>query len=315
MAALLLLATILNFVNGAKVNDTNIVFQHPILDLKDPVLTTNDSDQMLGVCYGSNALWSQYPYVVQLIGSCSCSGSIIDMGSGSRPATILTAAHCQNCAQTVYVGCNSPGGCSGGAYPVQSGSFQTWGYQNPSQFSNDIAIVKLQTALSSNTGPFLQYLYENKIHLNSYWIYSGARAVQIASNTNGNSNTNRITGYGIDETRSTPNQLQTASTNYVSPNACQSALGGNGVTIESNMICVQGSGNPGPTVCSGDSGGPWVGGNGIQYGVTSFGLAALVGGCSPYECRCCPQYPQVGANVGFFNSQLCSAIGGNNAGC
>jgi len=294
MAALLLLATIFNFVNANKVNDTNIVFQHPILDLKDPVLTTNDSDQMLGICYGSNALWSQYPYVVQLIGSCSCSGSIIDMGSGSRPATILTAAHCQNCAQTVYVGCNSPGGCSGGAYPVQSGSFQTWGYQNPSQFSNDIAIVKLQTALSSNTG---------------------ARAVQIASNTNSNSNTNRITGYGIDETRSTPSQLQTAPTNYVSPSQCQSALGGNGVTIESNMICVQGAGNPGPSVCSGDSGGPWVGGNGVQYGVTSFGLAALVGGCSPYECRCCPQYPQVGANVGFFNSQLCSAISNNNPGC
>jgi len=283
-------------VNGNKVNDTNIVFQHPILDLKDPVLTTNDSDEMLGICYGSNALWAQYPYVVQLIGQCSCSGSIIDMGDSitGRPATILTAAHCEACAQTVYVGCNSPGGCSGGAYPVASGSFQTWGYQNPGQFSNDIAIVRLQTLIPTNTG---------------------ARAVQIASNTNSNSNVNRITGYGIDETRSTPSQLQTSPTNYVSNTQCQSLLSGNGVTIESNMICVQGSGNPAPTVCSGDSGGPWVGGNGVQYGVTSFGLAALVGGCNPYECRCCPQYPQIGANVGFFNSQLCSAISGNNPGC
>merc|ERR1712087_928173 len=100
------------------------------------------------------------------------------------------------------------------------------------------------------------------------------------------------------------------------------AESGNSVEIEDNMVCVQDQTNAEEpvTICSGDSGGPWTGMDAdnqlTQFGVTSFGLSALIGGCDVYDCKCCPQYPQVGSNVAYFSGCICDVIGrDNNRGC
>ena len=54
--------------------------------------TSNDSES-LGICYGLNTNWANYPYTVALIGSNrfpACTGTIIY----DNPGIILTAAHC-----------------------------------------------------------------------------------------------------------------------------------------------------------------------------------------------------------------------------
>ena len=276
---------------------------HPIWRFDDTI--KNDNSTQLGICYGSNTQWSSYPYIVALNPTIStiegCTGTIIDMGSSSqgRQATILTAAHCRNqISNGVYVGCNNPRNCNGAVrYSAVTSSFTTWNYQNPNPYSNDIAIFRLTTPITSP---------------------SGATAVRLNNNIGLNSRTSRITGYGIDETRSKPSILQTGQTQFVSRSTCQSRW--SGITIESNTICIQDPSNtinnPGVTACRGDSGGPMSGSDGTQYGVLAFTAAGRAGGpCEPYSCHCCPHIPQVGMSVAHFITQICSAIGGNNLGC
>lgn len=291
------LVSILFVKSFAKNNDheTFMDIKHPMWRFDDQTGNISNSS-MLGVCYGWATQWLYYPYIVQLQSSaCVCSGSIIS----TAPAVILTAAHCSDCASFVYVGCRNPRNCNINEanvfrYTVQSGSFTTWGY-NSNTKSNDIAVLRLNTAIV---------------------FPSAAEAVQLNGNVGLNSNVNRVIGYGVDQTGDFPTLLQTGTTQFVSQSTCQRRYGS--FNIDSSMICVQDPShsvpNPGVTTCGGDSGGPWTDAADRQYGVSSFGW----GPCAPYRCDCCPEIPQVGANVAHFISQICSRLaqwGGNNIGC
>jgi len=246
---------------------------------------TNESEN-LGICYGTNTNWQTYPYMAALrysSGSACCSASIISL----NPAVLLTAAHCNGCTGSVRIGCSNPANCDGDSYPIQQ-FIQNPSYGSPTQFSNDIAVVRLQGSITT----------------------SGAQEVSIP-NSRPSIGSSRATGYGVTQSGSIPTSLQTASLNVIENQLCQdimaAALGG-GTFIDPSMICIRG-GSAGqenvPGTCSGDSGGPWTGvgaGNTQQVGVTSWGLQGSGTGCN--SCSCCVGYPSVGADVAHASSWI-----------
>lgn len=243
----------------------------------------NESEN-LGICYGTNTNWQTYPYMAALrysSGSACCSASIISLD----PPVLLTAAHCNGCLGSVRIGCSNPANCDGDSYPI-SQFIQNPSYGSPTQFSNDIAVVRLSSAITT----------------------SGAQEVELP-NTRPSIGSSRATGYGVTQSGSIPTSLQTASLNVIENQLCQdimsSALGG-GTFIDSSMICIRGgtSGQENvPGTCSGDSGGPWTGvSNNQQVGVTSWGLQGSGTGCN--SCSCCVGYPSVGADVAHASSWI-----------
>jgi len=244
-------------------------------DMVPPDTGKPANDSELGICYGTNTNWQTYPYVAALrysSGSACCSGTIISL----NPAVILTAAHCSGCTGSVRIGCSNPANCDGDSYPIDQ-FIQNPSYGSPLQFSNDIAVVRLEGSITT----------------------SGATAQSIPSveQTIGSL---RVTGYGVDQGGSIPTVLQTMTSNIIERTECNaimaSALGG-GQYVDESMICIRGSG-PGaenvPTMCSGDSGGPMAAGTSVN-GANSWVLQGSGTGCN--SCSCCPGYPQVAANV------------------
>merc|ERR1719229_1947612 len=267
----------LSLVHGSDLSITDYI---PAKDAK-PV---NESG-MLGICHGTSTSWPQYPYMAALrypiIGSACCSASIISL----NPPVLLTAAHCSGCNGQVQIGCNNPSTCDGEAYTIAQ-FVQNPSYGSPTQFSNDIAIVMLTSAISTN----------------------GAVAVEVPE-TRPSIGSARATGYGITQAGTIPTSLQTASLTVLENQLCQDIMSGAlgpGTYIDNSMICIRG-GNAGqdfvPGTCSGDSGGPWTGvSNGIQVGVTSWGLQGSGAGCN--SCNCCVGYPSVGADVAHASAWI-----------
>jgi hypothetical protein len=244
--------------------------------------TTSNDDNMLGICYGSSTTWAQYPYTAALRysnGGACCSASIVSL----NPGILVSAAHCNGCNGSPRIGCNNPANCDGDTYNIAQ-FVQNPDYGQGTQFSNDIAIVRLSTAITT----------------------SGASTIDIPSveQTGGNV---RATSYGITESGTIPTSLQTGTMPIVERTLCESimssALGGSGY-VDISMICAAGNGGTGPatSTCSGDSGGPWTVGNSL-YGVTSWGLQGSGGGCS-CGCNCCCGYPGVAANVAQFTTWI-----------
>eukprot|EP01084_Bolivina_argentea_P239173 402003_1 len=234
------------------------------------------------LCYGSGISWATYPYMVALrytSGDHCCSGSIISL----NPPVILTAAQCNVCTGTVRIGCNNPLNCDGDQYPIQQ-FIQNPSYGSPTQWSNDLAIVRLTQAITT----------------------SGAAALNIP-NSEPTLGSLRMTGYGVTQSGSIPATLQTMTSNALERQLCQdifSSVQGGGTYVDSSMICVRG-GNVGaeyvPANCVGDAGAPMVSGNAI-YGVMSWSLVGSGQGCN--SCASCTGYPQVGANVAAGNKWI-----------
>eukprot|EP01084_Bolivina_argentea_P026401 49104_1 len=239
----------------------------------------NESDN-LGICFGTNALWTQYPYAVALrytSGSACCSGTIVNL----NPGVIVTAAHCNGCTGAMRIGCNNPLNCDGDSYPI-SQFIQHPSYGSPLQFSNDVAVVRTTNPITT----------------------AGAEAMTVTCIEPSIGNI-RTTGYGIDQTGSIPQQLQSMLTPEIERTECQAimsaALGG-GSYVDQSMTCVRGGAANAenvPTMCSGDSGGPAIGnaGNGALYGANSWVLQGSGTGCN--SCNCCPGYPQVSSNTAY----------------
>eukprot|EP00483_Globobulimina_turgida_P006040 UN06050 len=207
---------------------------------------SNETDNSLGICFGSSTQWASYPYTVALrytSGSACCSGSILSL----NPGVILTAAHCNGCTGAVRVGCNNPNNCDGDSYQIAQ-FIQNPSYGSPLQFSNDLGLIRTSIPITT----------------------SGATAIQITP-VQPSIGQVRVVGYGITQTGSIPTQLQTMESNHIEQQECQdimsAALGG-GEYIDETMLCIR-AGNAGqdnvPTMCSGDSGGPMTAGI-YQYG-------------------------------------------------
>lgn len=119
----------------------------------------------------------------------------------------------------------------------------------------------------------------------------------------------RVVGYGVTESGGIPTTLQTANIKVLGRIRCEAAFTavlGPGPWIDSTMICIR-AGRAGaenvPTICSGDSGGPWtMRRSGEQAGITSWALQGSGTGCD--SCLCCPGYPQVGVNLAVFTSWI-----------
>merc|ERR1719189_1828313 len=250
---------------------------------EDHAKPLNESGE-LGICHGTSTSWQQYPYMAALrytSGSACCSASILSL----NPPVLLTAAHCSGCSGAVQIGCSNPSVCNGEAYPIAQ-FIQNPSYGSPTLFSNDIAVVRLQSPITT----------------------TGAQTVEIPA-TRPSIGSSRATGYGITQAGTIPTSLQTATMTVLENQLCQDIMGaalGPGTYIDNSMICIRG-GNAGqdfvPGTCSGDSGGPWTGvSNGIQVGVTSWGLQGSGGGCN--SCNCCVGYPSVGADVAHAASWI-----------
>mmetsp|Transcript_14234 Transcript_14234/g.22236 ORF Transcript_14234/g.22236 Transcript_14234/m.22236 type:complete len:295 (+) Transcript_14234:56-940(+) len=250
--------------------------EKPDVHLYDMMPSDDDSNSTgnLGICYGSSTTWSSRPYTVALrstTGGACCSGTIISL----NPGVILTAAHCDGCRGQVRIGCDNPSNCNSAAGYTISQFVQNPSYGRPLQLSNDIAVVRLSSAIT----------------------VAGAQTRAIPS-VEPSLGRITVTGYGVNQAGQIPTSLQTMTSNEMDRTECASLmrdlLGGN--YIDDSMICILG-GSLGsenvPTMCSGDSGGPMVVGN-FVYGANSWVLQGSGTGCN--SCSCCPGYPQVGSS-------------------
>lgn len=134
------------FISLAFSHDWNRFYPMPE-DSNVSHLATNDS--LLGICYGSSTLWSQYPYVVALrypSGYACCSASIISL----NPGVLLTAAHCEGCTGTVRIGCNNPETCDGDSYTIANIVVHP-DYPGTTGFSSDLAIIHLTSPITTGS--------------------------------------------------------------------------------------------------------------------------------------------------------------------
>ena len=177
--------------------------------------------------------------------------------------TILTAAHCKVTAGQ-YIMAGAVNKNQGTNVKVKSVINGAWNQQT---MDNDIAILKLETALTLGT------------------------TIQAACLPSDNFNpaagtTCHVSGWGtLKENGDVPTNLQYVSVPVVDQAKCNAAYS-NGITA--NMICA-GLATGGKDSCQGDSGGPFVcmeNGKPVVTGVVSFGI-----GCAR------AQYPGVYARV------------------
>lgn len=144
---------------------------------------------------------------------------------------------------------------------------------NPSTLANDIAVIRLGTALPI-----------------------GGAIAQVSLNTAGTGAVAAILiGWGRTATNSgIPNNLQQLNTQTLTHAACQSSWGTSVTTLQICAFSQIGQG-----ACNGDSGGPLVQtSNRAQLGVVSFGRA---GGCAI-------GWPDVYARVSSYVNWIVSAV-------
>ncbi|XP_017835602.1 trypsin beta-like [Drosophila busckii] len=213
---------------------------------------------------GTATTIGNYPYQISLQrnGGHSCGGSIYN----SR--VIVTAAHCLQgvSASALRIRAGSSYWNSGGVV-ISVASFKNHEGYNGNTMVNDIAVVRLSSALSFN---------------------GNIKAIGLAGSTPNNGVAAVVTGWGtLKSGGSSPSQLQKVDVNIVGRTQCQSGTYSYGSEIKATMICAAGSGKDS---CQGDSGGPLVSG-GVQVGVVSWGR-----GCAA------PKYPGVYSNVAELRS-------------
>ncbi|EDW90937.1 trypsin delta [Drosophila yakuba] len=219
---------------------------------------------------GTTTTISSFPWQISLqrSGSHSCGGSIYSSN------IIVTAAHCLQSVSTsvLQVRAGSSYWSSGGV-TVSVAAFKNHEGYNANTMVNDIAIIKLSSALSFS---------------------STIKAISLASSNPANGAAASVSGWGTQSygSSSIPSQLQYVNVNIVSQSNCASSTYGYGSQIKNTMICAYSSGKD---ACQGDSGGPLVSG-GVLVGVVSWGY-----GCAYAN------YPGVYADVAALRSWVISA--------
>ncbi|XP_017069090.1 trypsin beta [Drosophila eugracilis] len=214
---------------------------------------------------GTATTISSFPWQISLqrSGSHSCGGSIYSS------KVIVTAAHCLQSvsASSLQIRAGSSYWSSGGTV-VKVSSFKNHEGYNANTMVNDIAIIKLASALSFS---------------------STIKSIGLASSNPANGAAASVSGWGTQSSGSSsiPTQLQYVNVNIVSQSKCASSSYSYGSQIKSSMICAAASGKDS---CQGDSGGPLVSG-GVQVGVVSWGY-----GCAASN------YPGVYASVADLRS-------------
>ncbi|KRT85575.1 Trypsin, partial [Oryctes borbonicus] len=220
---------------------------------------------------GTNAPAGAFPNIVSVRsagGAHFCGGSILNS------VNILTAAHCIIGRTTANTGVlagtntlNSGGITRGSSRLILHGSY------NPNTLANDIAVIRLGTALAM-----------------------GGNVQQVSLNT---ANTGAVAailaGWGRTATNSgIPNNLQQLNTQTLTHAQCQQSWGGSVSTLQICAFIGSGRG-----ACNGDSGGPlYQSSNRAQLGVVSFGRA---GGCAI-------GWPDVYARVSSYINWIVSAV-------
>ncbi|EDW90939.1 trypsin beta [Drosophila yakuba] len=214
---------------------------------------------------GTATTISSFPWQISLqrSGSHSCGGSIYSSN------IIVTAAHCLQSvsASSLKIRAGSSYWSSGGVV-ISVSSFKNHEGYNANTMVNDIAIIKLSSALSFS---------------------STIKSISLASSNPANGAAASVSGWGTESSGSSsiPSQLRYVSVKIVSQSQCASSAYGYGSQIKSSMICAYASGKDS---CQGDSGGPLVSG-GVLVGVVSWGY-----GCAAAN------YPGVYADVAALRS-------------
>ncbi|XP_018580082.1 brachyurin [Anoplophora glabripennis] len=184
-----------------------------------------------------------YQVAIYINGRSFCGGSLISRNF------VLTAAHCTVSASFVELifGAHNVQAAESTQVRVTSMNIINHGQYNPSTLLNDVALVRIPSAISLNANIQIVALAP---------ATAGTYAGSVA----------RLTGWGrisdaIDVISPT---LGGVNLNIITNSVCASSFGN---IIQSSTICTSGAGIVG--ACNGDSGGPLTV-NGIQVGVTSF---------------------------------------------
>ncbi|KAH8384707.1 hypothetical protein KR093_005657, partial [Drosophila rubida] len=255
---------------------------------------------------GSSSIPTQLQYInTKIVSQQQCASSAYSYGSQIKSTMICAAASGKDSCQGdsggplvsggVLVGVVSWGvGCAYSNYPgvyadvavlrswVRAGStywnsggvlinvasFRNHEGYNANTMVNDIAVVRLSSALSFG---------------------STIKSIGLASSNPANGASASVSGWGTlsSGSSSIPTQLQYVNVNIVSQARCASSAYGYGSQIKSTMICAAASGKDS---CQGDSGGPLVSG-GVLVGVVSWGV-----GCA------LSNYPGVYADVAVLRT-------------
>ncbi|KAK7093959.1 chymotrypsin-like serine proteinase [Littorina saxatilis] len=227
---------------------------------------------------GTTATYGEHPYICSLQVQSGGSwyhicGSVIWNNNN-----VVTAAHClSGSASSLRVVCGLHRISNTDSYQVTrylSSYTNHPSYNgNANGFPNDIAVMRLSSALSFNN-------YVNKITFATSGTFAG-QSCKL-------SGWGRLVGGGA-----TANTLQKVNMTALSHSACVSRWGSS--YINSGHICFyEGSGT---SACNGDSGGPVRCGSTLT-GVTSWG-----------QSTCGGTYPSVYTRVSYFNSWLVSQAG------
>ncbi|KAJ9580605.1 hypothetical protein L9F63_024220 [Diploptera punctata] len=201
---------------------------------------------------GQQATRGQFPYqaALYLDGSSFCGGSLIST------TWVLTAAHCAQSISrfTVYLGAQALSATESGRVVVTSTTKVVHSGYSTSTLNNDIALVRLPSAVSLTQ--FIQ-----TVALPSSAMASNTFAGQTIT----------VSGWGriSDSTSGISNNLNYINLPVITNSVCQ--LYYSSSIIVSSTICADGAG--GRSTCNGDSGGPMVLSiNGVttQIGVVSF---------------------------------------------
>ncbi|XP_053687920.1 brachyurin-like [Sabethes cyaneus] len=216
------------------------------------------------VTNGQEATPGQFPYQIALLstfagGTGLCGGTVLTNNY------ILTAAHCVQNAQggTAIIGAHDRTVTEASQQRIAfgSGGITIHAGYTPTNIRNDIAVVRLNSAIAFN---------------------ERVQPARIPAAGDGRSFaglTGTVSGFGrtTDASQATSAVIRFASNPIMTEADCLSSWGNNANIIQAQNICMSGEG--GRSACNGDSGGPLTvsDGGSLQVGIVSFGSAA---GCS-----------------------------------
>ncbi|XP_053685274.1 brachyurin-like [Sabethes cyaneus] len=216
------------------------------------------------VTNGQEATPGQFPYQIALLstfagGTGLCGGSVLTNNY------ILTAAHCVQNAQggTAIIGAHNRNVIEASQQRIAfgSGGITIHAGYTPTNIRNDIAVVRLNSAIAFN---------------------DRVQPARIPASGDGRTFaglTGTVSGFGrtSDASQATSAVVMFTSNPIMTEADCLSSWGNNANIIQAQNICLSGEG--GRSSCNGDSGGPLTvaDGGSLQVGIVSFGSAA---GCS-----------------------------------
>ncbi|XP_055593562.1 brachyurin-like [Uranotaenia lowii] len=228
---------------------------------------------------GQRAVLGQFPHQAFMIvtgstQSWACGGSIIS------DEWILTAAHCVQSAISFSIQLGTVELQSAGTVHLTTNSYVKHPSYNPSNYNNDVAVIKLNSKITFNSN--IQPI-----------------TLPVAGTTNTfENNVATVSGFGRTKDTDTTfsNYLYYVNLTVMSNSACEALFGSS--AIISSTLCTAAGSNPVTGTCGGDSGGPLIYG-GVQIGIVSFGASA---GCEK-------GYPNGYARVTAFRDWIKTTTG------